>query len=203
VSAENIDELLEQLEPSPLVHFLARLVGRTSFADGWQERARCKDRPSWWFFPWKERLSDPWIRKARWECARCPVRRECLEATIRFDTIGVWGGNNAKRTPRREPPARVPSGGDAQPRLQGDRHLGTVEGSDPERVEPILVPLRVVTLKNATDLIDTLKVRDGDRVVIRIEGIARVADPVRRTSGEWSVEVTVDVDHGETREILR
>lgn len=63
-------------------------------------------------------------------------------------------------------------------------------------------PYRVVTIRNATDLLDTLGLKDGERVAVRIEGVAIVGEPMKRTSGEWAVDVVIDVDHGETIERL-
>ena len=61
----------------------------------WQLRALCHGRTSLFFV---ERNSDnrkqpllPAERKAKALCARCPVRRECLEYGIEED-YGIWGG---------------------------------------------------------------------------------------------------------------
>ena len=62
----------------------------------WQERALCIGRPIWWFYP--EHNSDnrsggllPAERRAKALCARCPVRKECLQMGM-TDEHGIWGG---------------------------------------------------------------------------------------------------------------
>jgi WhiB family redox-sensing transcriptional regulator len=63
----------------------------------WQKDALCLGRPTEWFFP--ERNSEnrngwltPADRRAKALCARCPVRRECLEYGLK-DEYGIWGGS--------------------------------------------------------------------------------------------------------------
>ena len=61
----------------------------------WQYQALCHGRTDW-FFP--DRNSDnrnlpllPSERRAKALCARCPVRKECLEYGV-ADEYGIWGG---------------------------------------------------------------------------------------------------------------
>lgn len=90
----------ESIEP-PAVAFL-RTIGGTSDLDAdWRSRARCQDRPPWWFFPWEERVSELRVRKARYECARCPVRRECLTEAMKPRPIG-YGYLQPKRDGERQ-----------------------------------------------------------------------------------------------------
>ena len=64
----------------------------TSDDPRWRLEAACRERSVRTFFPDQ---SDP--TTARRICARCPVRRECLEyALVTGQEHGVWGGT----TPR-------------------------------------------------------------------------------------------------------
>jgi WhiB family transcriptional regulator, redox-sensing transcriptional regulator len=93
MSVESINQLLEELDPPVPIKMFAQLLAQTASGGDWSKRARCRERPSWWFFPVKELISGPWIRRARWECARCPVRLECLSSALESPkTVGVWGG---------------------------------------------------------------------------------------------------------------
>ena len=62
----------------------------------WQHQALCVGRPINLFYP--EKNSDnrkgnllPTERKAKALCARCPVRKECLEMGMTQE-FGIWGG---------------------------------------------------------------------------------------------------------------
>ena len=57
-------------------------------AKGWRDRAECRDMPTSLFF-------DPQCyRQLRLICWRCPVRVECLDDTLRVETLvyGFRGG---------------------------------------------------------------------------------------------------------------
>jgi WhiB family transcriptional regulator, redox-sensing transcriptional regulator len=62
----------------------------------WQSRAACLDGDPDLFFPIAP--SGPALQQmeqAKAVCARCPVRRECLQyALATLQVHGVWGGTN-------------------------------------------------------------------------------------------------------------
>ena len=68
----------------------------------WVERAACIAAPSEWFVG-----SEPDEAKALRYCARCEVRRECLEEAVGANlTWGVWGGQTGQqRHPGRTRPS--------------------------------------------------------------------------------------------------
>jgi WhiB family transcriptional regulator, redox-sensing transcriptional regulator len=94
----------------------------------WQSRAACLDCDPDLFFPIAP--SGPALRQieqAKAVCARCPVRRECLQYALATRQVhGVWGGTSEeerqqlRRTltmdgrhlarPHKIPPACAPSG---------------------------------------------------------------------------------------------
>lgn len=61
----------------------------------WQDSAACTEPgvdPAW-FFPDNPNTSAASVANAQQVCARCPVRRPCLQYAIRYhDTVGVFGG---------------------------------------------------------------------------------------------------------------
>lgn len=61
----------------------------------WQDKAACAEPgvdPAW-FFPDDPNTSRRSVDLARAVCARCPVRRPCLQYAARYkDTVGVFGG---------------------------------------------------------------------------------------------------------------
>lgn len=73
-------------------HLAVRLFAATE----WQHKALCRGRPTSLFFADESSenhngsltLSD---RVAKSLCARCPVRRDCLEYGL-HDEYGIWGG---------------------------------------------------------------------------------------------------------------
>jgi WhiB family redox-sensing transcriptional regulator len=60
----------------------------------WRDRAACRDEDPELFFPIS--IGGPSLRQiaqAKQICARCPVRRECLDwALATGQDAGVWGG---------------------------------------------------------------------------------------------------------------
>ena len=59
------------------------------FAARWQERAACRGARIEVFFPGRGETAGP----ARQVCARCPVRRQCLEFAVSNRMVsGIWGG---------------------------------------------------------------------------------------------------------------
>ena len=56
---------------------------------GWRDRAACRGTDLAVFFPGRGRSAEP----ARQICARCPVRRPCLEFALSQGIVhGIWGG---------------------------------------------------------------------------------------------------------------
>ena len=64
----------------------------------WWEQAACRGRPTAWWYP--ER-GDVFVGEvARAVCARCPVRRECLDDALESEAghgyqFGIRGGKSA------------------------------------------------------------------------------------------------------------
>ena len=60
--------------------------------DSWRHRAVCRDAPDpdcWYPLSSSDMAENP----AKLVCARCPVKRSCLEEALRRgDDFGVWGG---------------------------------------------------------------------------------------------------------------
>jgi WhiB family redox-sensing transcriptional regulator len=57
---------------------------------GWREQAACQGMDTDLFYPTEESDLKPYIRLI---CARCPVRVECLNESMRVsEDYGVWGG---------------------------------------------------------------------------------------------------------------
>lgn len=83
-------------------------------SESWEARAACRDVPARWFFPESRDDGARSIGAAKVTCARCPVRRQCLELALtvrqvravpgergrphtqRMGSDGIWGGT----TPR-------------------------------------------------------------------------------------------------------
>ena len=66
----------------------------------WMERASCHAYPVELFFP---DAGDPkaTITAAKVVCADCPVRLDCLEYALGFDTLpGIWGGKTQRERQR-------------------------------------------------------------------------------------------------------
>lgn len=61
----------------------------------WALDAECNGMPADWFLP-DER--QPFPQAARDACARCPVRRECLEYALMspWEHWGLWGGTGPR-----------------------------------------------------------------------------------------------------------
>ncbi len=62
----------------------------------WQERGACRSATAATFFPPEEERGpkrSAHESEAKAFCARCPVRRECLEHALAVrETHGIWGG---------------------------------------------------------------------------------------------------------------
>lgn len=73
----------------------------------WQQRAACRtEDPALFFGPSGERQPEREVRErmAKFVCARCPVRTDCLDyAVARREEHGVWGGlsEDERRSGRR------------------------------------------------------------------------------------------------------
>lgn len=65
-----------------------------SAADGWRSRAACQhEDPELFFPPGRDDVATAQIAAAKAVCARCPVRRQCLEfAVTHRQRDGIWGG---------------------------------------------------------------------------------------------------------------
>jgi hypothetical protein len=72
----------------------------------WQNRAACRDVPSFVFYP-DEILSleevDPAYAKISYRdfCDTCPVRYLCLEFAVLHDMVGIWGGTTENERKKR------------------------------------------------------------------------------------------------------
>jgi WhiB family redox-sensing transcriptional regulator len=80
-----------------VVAFMRRYRELERLEAGWREQAACTARtipPLRHFFPDPTHLvpGSKKIRRARRVCARCPVRRPCLELVVDEDLGGVWAG---------------------------------------------------------------------------------------------------------------
>lgn len=61
----------------------------------WRRRAACRDEDINLFFA--DRGDSATVRKAKAICARCPVRRQCLDSAITNNEMsGIWGGFSRK-----------------------------------------------------------------------------------------------------------
>lgn len=60
----------------------------------WRKRAACRDADPELFFPVSkvDRKNQDQIRRAKNICARCPVRKECLQEAMESGDEGVFGG---------------------------------------------------------------------------------------------------------------
>jgi WhiB family redox-sensing transcriptional regulator len=66
---------------------------------GWQQEAACRGVDASLFFApnYFEKREEKLARESRAKayCARCPVRKECLEYALRIrEPHGIWGGMN-------------------------------------------------------------------------------------------------------------
>jgi hypothetical protein len=64
-------------------------------ANGWEDRARCKGLPTEWFYPPQGRtpLDLTKIEIICTLCSTCPVKKECLKASLEnIEEYGLWGG---------------------------------------------------------------------------------------------------------------
>lgn len=93
---------------------------RNYSATGWQDDAICKgmdpDIFFWGTTKWGKVHNGPDRTQAKAVCAKCPVRRECLDYAIDNNIMhGTWGGTNederASLRRRRLRDARVAAGG--------------------------------------------------------------------------------------------
>lgn len=67
----------------------------------WRDRAACSGLNTTWFIPHPDgkgkkdqAMRRANLKRAKYLCEGCPVKKECLEFSISFDyhIIGVWGG---------------------------------------------------------------------------------------------------------------
>lgn len=66
-------------------------VFRWTIEEQWREEAACKGQPIDLFFPPSSLKNDhPLILEAKAICYRCPVSKQCLEASD--GQFGIWGG---------------------------------------------------------------------------------------------------------------
>jgi WhiB family redox-sensing transcriptional regulator len=85
-----------------LTVFVAEL-SEAEDAEPWRDDAACMppEVMQEWFFPESSVDSARAIRIARGICARCPVRRQCLEVALSESKWeGVWAGTTAKQRRR-------------------------------------------------------------------------------------------------------
>jgi WhiB family redox-sensing transcriptional regulator len=66
---------------------------RVKVADGWRCQAACRGMdPAIWY-------PSPDVDEKSWAiaiCAKCPVRRQCLDHALqRREPLGIWGGKTA------------------------------------------------------------------------------------------------------------
>ena len=55
----------------------------------WQQHAACRGYPTEWFYTeHNQQIMD----QCRRLCDRCPVKQECLDAGLRRNELGIWGG---------------------------------------------------------------------------------------------------------------
>lgn len=68
----------------------------------WSKRAACRDADPELFFPVSkvDAKNQDQIRRAKKICARCPVRKECLQEAMDSGAEGVFGGTTEQE--RRE-----------------------------------------------------------------------------------------------------
>jgi hypothetical protein len=64
----------------------------------WEEKAACKGAPVEIFFPEinGDKTDNPWL-PARNYCAQCTVKKQCLDAALKYEQpvlmrFGMWGG---------------------------------------------------------------------------------------------------------------
>jgi WhiB family redox-sensing transcriptional regulator len=63
----------------------------------WQDEAKCSGIDSEEFF---DRATE---KQAKRFCATCPVRGDCLEYALVYDTYGIWGGLSFRERKRKYP----------------------------------------------------------------------------------------------------
>lgn len=57
----------------------------------WRERAACKGKPTWWWYPTRGEVPE----RALAVCRACPVRQDCLTAGLN-EAHGHWGGESER-----------------------------------------------------------------------------------------------------------
>jgi WhiB family redox-sensing transcriptional regulator len=65
----------------------------------WSDRAACAGMDTEIFYPVSEASDSPGVRRAKFICWGCPVRRECLDDALEVEPAkdhGVRGGTTAK-----------------------------------------------------------------------------------------------------------
>lgn len=68
----------------------------------WRDRARCKGKPTEWWFPslkgeGKRRFEESQVMVAKGWCEGCGVSEQCLAEALRMkDNYGIFGGLDAK-----------------------------------------------------------------------------------------------------------
>ncbi|MGW7201266.1 WhiB family transcriptional regulator [Streptomyces chryseus] len=75
----------------------------------WWAHAACAGSdvdPNIFFPPRGKGRGDEYTSAAKRVCARCPVRRSCLEAALEgHEKFGIWGGKHARERSRDASPA--------------------------------------------------------------------------------------------------
>jgi WhiB family redox-sensing transcriptional regulator len=61
----------------------------------WKRRAKCKGEDPALFFPNLDTSKYKDFAKIKKLCAACPVRVECLDYAVEFESDGYWGGMTA------------------------------------------------------------------------------------------------------------
>lgn len=67
---------------------------------GWRDHAACAGEPTHFFFPEDKRIEKAFRMTAVAICAVCPVKAECLEYALSFNTNdlqGIWGGMSERQ----------------------------------------------------------------------------------------------------------
>lgn len=62
----------------------------------WRNEAACSGKPTDWWYPEARGGDYTYVRIAKAICADCPVQTQCLEAGIRRNEPGIWGGKSIK-----------------------------------------------------------------------------------------------------------
>lgn len=100
------------------IEYMERLFQSTQEARKWVHRAACKDTDTSVFYQPQGNHAD----EAKKICAKCPVRKECLDYAIHnCERFGIWGGlstNERKQYKRDQRKKRKSASPSAYPSLE-------------------------------------------------------------------------------------